>query len=173
MWVPSSMRMAKRHGKKGLCLDWNCLFFFKILLIYSWETHRERQRPRQREKQAPCREPDMGLDPGSPGSHPGPKEGAKPLSHPGIPRQLAFLRERHLSKTATSARLNCSVVGLNGSVLLADTVDFTCCCCWERCGTCAPGVLGESACKQSRATRSWGSRIYKQSLEYLCHLTFS
>ena len=32
------------------------------------------------------REPDMGFDPGSPGSRPGPKEGAKPLRHPGIPK---------------------------------------------------------------------------------------
>ena len=51
---------------------------------------RERQRHRQREKQAPCRQPDMGLDPGSQGSHPGPKAGAKPLSHPGIPK-ISFL----------------------------------------------------------------------------------
>ena len=50
------------------------------------DTHREKQRQRQREKQAPCREPNAGLDPRSPGSHPGPKAGAKPLSHPGIPR---------------------------------------------------------------------------------------
>ena len=48
--------------------------------------HRERQRHRQREKQAPCREPDVGLHPGSPGSGPGPPS-AKPLSHPGCPRQ--------------------------------------------------------------------------------------
>ena len=27
-----------------------------------------------------------GLDPGTPESHPGPKAGAKPLSHPGIPK---------------------------------------------------------------------------------------
>ena len=39
-----------------------CLFFFKILFIYSGETHR------QREKQAPCKKPDMGLNPGTPGS---------------------------------------------------------------------------------------------------------
>ena len=32
------------------------------------------------------RGPDVGLDPGSPGSRPGPKAGAKPLSHPGVPR---------------------------------------------------------------------------------------
>ncbi|CAD7682344.1 unnamed protein product [Nyctereutes procyonoides] len=32
------------------------------------------------------REPDVGFDPGSPGSRPGPKAGAKPLRHPGIPR---------------------------------------------------------------------------------------
>ena len=28
----------------------------------------------------------LRLDPGTPGLHPGPKAGAKPLSHPGIPR---------------------------------------------------------------------------------------
>ena len=28
----------------------------------------------------------MGRNPGSPGSGPGPKAGAKPLSHPGIPK---------------------------------------------------------------------------------------
>ena len=50
------------------------------------ERERERQRHRQREKQAPCREPDVGLNPGTPRSRPGPKAGAKPLSHPGIPR---------------------------------------------------------------------------------------
>ena len=50
------------------------------------EREREAGRDRQREKQAPCREPDAGLDPGSPGSCPGLKAGAKPLSHPGIPR---------------------------------------------------------------------------------------
>ena len=49
-------------------------------------TDRKRQRHRQREKQALCREPDVGLDPGTPGSRPGPKGGAKPLSHPGVPR---------------------------------------------------------------------------------------
>ena len=59
-------------------------FFSKILCIYSLE--RERQRHTQREKQAPCRDPDMGLDSRSPGSCPGPKAGAKPLSHPGIPK---------------------------------------------------------------------------------------
>ena len=57
---------------------------FKILFIYSWETHRERQRRRQREKQAPCREPDVILDSGTSGPHPGRKAGTKLLSHPGI-----------------------------------------------------------------------------------------
>ena len=57
------------------------------------EKERERQRHRQREKQAPCREPNVGLDPETPGSRPGPKVGAKPLSHPGIPKKrLLFLR---------------------------------------------------------------------------------
>ena len=35
-------------------------------------------------------EPDVGFDPGSPGLRPGPKAGAKPLSHPGIPRILVL-----------------------------------------------------------------------------------
>ena len=47
---------------------------------------RDTEREAERGKQAPCREPDMGLAPGSPGSHPRPKAGAKPLSHPGVPR---------------------------------------------------------------------------------------
>ena len=45
----------------------NFLFVLKILFIYSWETHRERQRHRQREKQAPHKEPRWGTwsqDPG-------------------------------------------------------------------------------------------------------------
>ena len=50
------------------------------------ERERERHRHRRREKQVPCWEPDVGLDPGTPGSRPGPKAGAKPLRHPGIPR---------------------------------------------------------------------------------------
>ena len=50
------------------------------------DIERERQRHRQREKQAPCRESEVGLDPGTPGSRPRPKSGAKPLSHPGIPK---------------------------------------------------------------------------------------
>ena len=44
--------------------------FLKILFIYSWETHRERQRHRLREKQAPCREPHAQLNPRTPGSWP-------------------------------------------------------------------------------------------------------
>ena len=36
------------------------------------------------------REPDVGFDPRSPGSRPGPKEGAKPLRHPGIPDVSVF-----------------------------------------------------------------------------------
>ena len=54
-------------------------------------TYTHTHRPRQREKQTPHREPDVGLDPGTPGtpgSRPGPKAGAKPLSHPGIPRLI-------------------------------------------------------------------------------------
>ena len=48
------------------------------------------QRHRRREKQAPWRTPDAGLDPATPGSCPGPKAGAKPLSHPGIPRFMSY-----------------------------------------------------------------------------------
>ena len=48
-----------------------CLYFFKILFIYSRETKREGQKHRQREeKQTPCREPKVGLDPRTPGSRP-------------------------------------------------------------------------------------------------------
>ncbi|XP_048968388.1 histone-lysine N-methyltransferase SMYD3 isoform X2 [Canis lupus baileyi] len=54
--------------------------------------HRERERVRQREKQTPCQEPDAGLDPRTPGSRPGPKAGAKPLSHPEIPRKEKLMR---------------------------------------------------------------------------------
>ena len=53
------------------------------------DTEREREAETQAKgEQAPCREPDVGLDPGTPGSCPGPKAGAKPLSHPGIPRRF-------------------------------------------------------------------------------------
>ena len=53
------------------------------------DSERGGQRHRRREKQAPCPEPDVGLDPGIPGSCPGPKAGAKPLSHPEIPRFMS------------------------------------------------------------------------------------
>ena len=72
--------------------------FKKILFIYSWETHRERQRYRQREKQAPCREHDVGLDPGTPESHPEPKADTQPLSHPGV-LNLNFVQIHWTGKT--------------------------------------------------------------------------
>ena len=63
-----------------------CLFIFlKILFIYSWETHRERQRHRQREKQASYGEPDAGLDPRTSGSWSEPKADTQALSHPDVP----------------------------------------------------------------------------------------
>ena len=68
-------------------------FFFKILFIYSWDIHRERQRHRQREKQAPQGELDAGLDPRTLGSGSEPKADAQPLSHPGTPLMVT-LRER-------------------------------------------------------------------------------
>ena len=52
------------------------LVFLKVLFIYSWKTHRERQRSRQRE-------PNAGLDPRTPGSQPEPKANTQPLSNPG------------------------------------------------------------------------------------------
>ena len=79
---------------------WDTGFFkdFIYLFVRDTETERERerQRHRQREKQAPCRKPDGGLDPGTPGSHPGPKAGAKPLSHPGIPKRTAIKEETRI-----------------------------------------------------------------------------
>ena len=57
------------------------------------ERERERQRHRQRKKQGPCHEPDAGLHPGTPGSRSGPKAGAKPLSHPGIPKYIFHVEE--------------------------------------------------------------------------------
>ena len=64
-------RDSSNKGKQApfISLGWIFMreFFFKILFIYSWDTHtyRQRQRHRQREKQAPCREPDVGLNPGT------------------------------------------------------------------------------------------------------------
>ena len=52
-------------------------------------TERERGRAQaEGEAGSMHREPDVGFDPGSPGSRPGPKAGAKPLRHPGIPREM-------------------------------------------------------------------------------------
>ena len=68
-----------------------CLYFFKILFIYSRETKREGQKHRQREeKQTPCREPKVGLDPRTPGSRPELKADAQPLSHPSIPGHMSL-----------------------------------------------------------------------------------
>ena len=60
---------------------------FIYLLIY--ERERGRQAERQEEGEAgsmPGARHGTRSDPGTPGSGPGPKAGAKPLSHPGIPR---------------------------------------------------------------------------------------
>ena len=63
-------------------------FLFKILFIYSSETHRERQRHRQREKQVPRGEPDVRLHPRSLGSCPEPEADAQPLSYSGAPSEV-------------------------------------------------------------------------------------
>ena len=55
-------------------------FFFKILLIYSWETQKERQRHMQREKQD-----------STPRSWPEPKGDAQLLHHPGAPHSSFLL----------------------------------------------------------------------------------
>ena len=46
-------------------------------------------------------EPDVGFDPGSPGSRPGPKAGAKPLHHPGIPRNSVIYAESFFERLLT------------------------------------------------------------------------
>ena len=80
------IRMSSVELMKTLRVFRPVYFFFKILFIYSWETHTQR-----RER---GRDPGRGrsrLHAGSPmrdsipGSHPEPKAGAKPLSPPGIP----------------------------------------------------------------------------------------
>uniref|UniRef100_A0A8I3PCL0 ubiquitinyl hydrolase 1 n=1 Tax=Canis lupus familiaris TaxID=9615 RepID=A0A8I3PCL0_CANLF len=53
----------------------NLLNFFLLLFIYDSHRERERQRHRQGEAGSMHWEPDVGFDPGSPGSHPGPKAG--------------------------------------------------------------------------------------------------
>ena len=57
-------------------------------------TQREREREAETQAEGEAgsmhREPDVGLDPGSPGSRPGPKAGAKPLRHPGFPKNLSY-----------------------------------------------------------------------------------
>ena len=77
---------------RQLCLILFYYFFKKRFYLFIHERHTERKAEIQaeRKKQAPCREPHAGLDPGIPGSCPGPKAGAKPLSHPGIPRTPGF-----------------------------------------------------------------------------------
>ena len=69
----------------------SCFLFKKILIIYSWETNRERQIPRQREKQASRREPNGGPDSRTSGSLSELKANVQPLSHPGIPSFLLLL----------------------------------------------------------------------------------
>ena len=57
-------------------------------------TEREREAETQAEGEAGSMhwEPDVGFNPGSPGSRPGPKAGAKPLRHPGIPKQHILIK---------------------------------------------------------------------------------
>ena len=55
------------------------------------DTEREKHRRRQREKQGPCREPGVGLNPGS-RITPWTEGGAKPLSHPGSPKDKPHIK---------------------------------------------------------------------------------
>ena len=70
------------------------VFLKDFIYLFMRDTHTQRQRHRQRKKQAPFWEPNAGFEPGSPGSCPGPKAGAKPLSHPGIPPGVLFLKKK-------------------------------------------------------------------------------
>ena len=56
----------------------------------------ERQRHRQRQKQAPRGEPDTGLDPSTQGPILTQRQtDAQPLSHPGVPNKLIFLKNEY------------------------------------------------------------------------------
>ena len=82
-------------------------FYFKILFIYSWETHRERQRHRQSRLQ--CREPDAELDPRTLGSWSwaeGRYSTTEPPRHP-IPF-MVLLSMCHLLWTLGYTRLYCN-----------------------------------------------------------------
>ena len=63
-----------------------------LMYFFTREREKERQRHGQREKPAPCKEPNAGLDPGTLGSHPEPKADAQPLSHPGVPILVTFIK---------------------------------------------------------------------------------
>ena len=54
------------------------------------------KRHREKEKQAPCREPDVGLHLGSPGSRPGPKADPQPVTHPGVPEMVLYIKQHNL-----------------------------------------------------------------------------
>ena len=69
------------------------MFFVVVVVVlrfylFIWDT--ESQRHRQRKKQASFREPDAGLDPVTRGTTPRAKDGAQPLSHPGIWHSMVF-----------------------------------------------------------------------------------
>ena len=87
LFLPWLSRIPTKHLKIKMSL-----FLKKILFIYSWETHRERQRHRQREKQASCGEPDVGLDPRTPGSRSEPKTDTQPLSRPRAPKMSLLVK---------------------------------------------------------------------------------
>ena len=57
------------------------------------DTKREAETHAEGGEAGSCKEPDVGLGPWNPGSHPEPKANAQPLSHPGVPKFIKFLRQ--------------------------------------------------------------------------------
>ena len=86
------------------------LFFLRFYLFIH-----DREKERQREKQAPCREPEVGLDPRTPGLCLQPKAGAKPRSHPGIPR-FFFLKISFIHSCETETEAETQAEGKGGSM---------------------------------------------------------
>ena len=121
-WAEGGAKPLNHPGVPVHCLQLSeilnesLFFFFKILFIYSWETHRERQRHRQREKQAPCREPDMGLYPRSPGSYPGLKVAPNRWAIGAALQHTFFGNKIHITKltilTILRCTIQCSLIGL-------------------------------------------------------------
>ena len=75
------------------------------MIVTQGEREREAETQAEGEAGSKHREPDMGFDPASPGSRPGPKAGAKPLRHPGIPKESTC--DEHWVLYVSDESLNC------------------------------------------------------------------